>query len=317
MKRNRVVFWIMEFICGALVLICAVAMLAGDKLEHNMRIYALLQNSDSSEKNSFISGMHSAAEEKDVELIIIDSGGIATPEEQKNIILREAQSVADAFIVEPLPGEESGKNMSEIIEVSPTIFVETDIYDNPGAMVIQSDNKALGEALANEIIRHYKNRGNMNISTVCSNRNVLNVIERFDAFSESLKAEGLTCGDMIEAGSTESELAISAIDDADIVVAFDNSSLVAIGNYFTDIDGPELIGIGNSTEAIYLLDKGTIECMIVPDEYRLGYNSVLSAVSKIKRSTKKDVLTDVGYFVINKENLYSPESEKVLYALSR
>ncbi|MFR2836002.1 MAG: hypothetical protein ACLTCI_04085 [[Clostridium] nexile] len=35
--------------------------------------------------------------------------------------------------------------------------------------------------------------------------------------------------------------------------------------------GELLYGIGQSTEAIYYLDKGIAECVVVPDEFNVGY----------------------------------------------
>ena len=64
----------------------------------------------------------------------------------------------------------------------------------------------------------------------------------------------------------------------DIVIALDDSNLTAIGEYLASSQphGELLYGIGQSTEAIYYLDKGIAECVVVPDEFNVGYQSPVS-----------------------------------------
>lgn len=66
----------------------------------------------------------------------------------------------------------------------------------------------------------------------------------------------------------------------DIVMALDNASFVEAGEAAKDNDlyGAVLYGIGNSTEAVYYLDAGWAQCLVAPDEFDAGYESVAELI---------------------------------------
>ena len=53
----------------------------------------------------------------------------------------------------------------------------------------------------------------------------------------------------------------------DFVIALDDNSLTAAGECAAanNLHGAIIYGIGNSTEAVYFLDTGAVECLVVPD----------------------------------------------------
>ena len=65
-------------------------------------------------------------------------------------------------------------------------------------------------------------------------------------------------------------------------MALDNASFVEAGEAAKDNDlyGAVLYGIGNSTEAVYYLDAGWAQCLVAPDEFDAGYESVAELIKK-------------------------------------
>ena len=71
--------------------------------------------------------------------------------------------------------------------------------------------------------------------------------------------------------------------EADFVIALDDESLVKAGTASEEnnLHGAVVYGIGNSTEAVYCLDFGSAECLVVPDEFNVGYQSLTEVAESL------------------------------------
>lgn len=65
---------------------------------------------------------------------------------------------------------------------------------------------------------------------------------------------------------------------ADIVIALENSETERAVDYMQEnqisVNNCVLYGVGNSEKAVYELDKGRIQALLVPNEFHMGYQSV-------------------------------------------
>ena len=68
-------------------------------------------------------------------------------------------------------------------------------------------------------------------------------------------------------------------------------------------------GIGNSSEAVYYLDIGVAECLVVPDEFSVGYQSLTRLAENLRRFFKSAEGSTVTHTVIRKENLFTEENQ--------
>ena len=105
----------------------------------------------------------------------------------------------------------------------------------------------------------------------------------------------------------------------DIVIALDNASFVEAGEAAKDNDlyGAVLYGIGNSTEAVYYLDAGWAQCLVVPDEFDAGYESVAELTKKRHSYFYKMKDRQIAYTVLTRENLFLEENRNLLFTISR
>ena len=78
-----------------------------------------------------------------------------------------------------------------------------------------------------------------------------------------------------------------------------------------------MYGIGNSTEAVYYMDTGFAECLVVPDEFNVGYQSLTEAAESLKHSFPKMQDRTVSYTVIRRDTLFSKENQEVLFTMSQ
>lgn len=105
----------------------------------------------------------------------------------------------------------------------------------------------------------------------------------------------------------------------DFIMTLDNISLVAAGECSStnNLHGAVLYGIGHSMEAFYYLDTGEIQCLVVPDEFNRGYQSVAELSDSLRRFMKKPERNTVSYSTVRRETLFSKENQEVLFTMSQ
>ena len=108
-------------------------------------------------------------------------------------------------------------------------------------------------------------------------------------------------------------------EKVDFIMTLDNISLVAAGECSStnNLHGAVLYGIGHSMEAFYYLDTGEIQCLVVPDEFNRGYQSVAELSDSLRRFMKKPERNTVSYSTVRRETLFSKENQEVLFTMSQ
>ena len=69
------------------------------------------------------------------------------------------------------------------------------------------------------------------------------------------------------------------------------------------------------TRRAFLLDKGIIKSLVVPNEFNMGYQSVHTIAEQIKYKFSSAESTTVESLVINRQNLYDEENQKILFPI--
>ena len=104
----------------------------------------------------------------------------------------------------------------------------------------------------------------------------------------------------------------------DILVAIDNAGLEAAGEYAASLEKPiVVIGTGTSTKAIYYLDSGVVQSIVVPEDYMMGYQSVSDLADFIKKNTFTARIRTVEHRVIHQDTLFDEENQSILFPIQR
>ena len=78
-----------------------------------------------------------------------------------------------------------------------------------------------------------------------------------------------------------------------------------------------IYGEGRSEKTVYYLDKGLIRELVVPNEYYMGYESMVLAAQMARYHTDKMEQVEVDFFRVTKENLYAEETSQILFPTVR
>ena len=112
---------------------------------------------------------------------------------------------------------------------------------------------------------------------------------------------------------------ISADEPVDILITLGNAETETAVDYLqadTSYKRQFMIyGEGCSDKMVYYLDKGIIKSLVVPNEFNMGYQSVHTIAEQIKYKFSSAESTTVESLVINRQNLYDEENQKILFPI--
>ena len=309
MKNGKKIFILVETFLGLMVFVLVMFMFLEKNEKKQEKISVIIQNSDDSQWAAFKYGAKMAAADKKTEVFVVSTAGSLSVQEEENLIEREIANGASGIIVEPANGEKTEKMLKEVEKKVPVVLVES-LASSDGTEtkmpVTGADNYAMGKALAEELLKDCG--GNIKGKKI----GLVSGEENAEAISE--RAEGVRA--VLEDKEKNS---MEQSEKVDFIMTLDNISLVAAGECSStnNLHGAVLYGIGHSMEAFYYLDTGEIQCLVVPDEFNRGYQSVAELSDSLRRFMKKPERNTVSYSTVRRETLFSKENQEVLFTMSQ
>lgn len=321
MMNNKKGFVLTEVILMIMVIGLALMMISGQNKKALDKVSVILENAGDSQWSALKYGLKMAAEEQGIELAVVDVEEGLDAEAQKKVLEREIEDGADALIVQPVLDKNDQEVLKKIEKRVPVMLVGYEAekgetrYDLP---VIKEDNYEMGQALAEEMLKDFEgNIEEKKIGLLLASTNSNMLSSRECGFKDALEDKNANILELsLDSLLNREENTESKVD---IVIALDDSNLTAIGEYLASSQphGELLYGIGQSTEAIYYLDKGIAECVVVPDEFNVGYQSLSEVARKLDHYFENMKKQTVSYSVIRKETLFSKENQELLLTMSQ
>lgn len=321
MMNNKKGFVLTEVILMIMVIGLALMMISGQNKKALDKVSVILENAGDSQWSALKYGLKMAAEEEAIELAVVDVEEGLDAEAQKKVLEREIENGADALIVQPVLDKNDQEVLKKIEKRVPVMLVGYEAekgetrYDLP---VIKEDNYEMGQALAEEMLKDFEgNIEEKKIGLLLASTDSNMLSSRECGFKDALEDKNANILELSLDSLLDREENMES--KVDIVIALDDSNLTAIGEYLASSQphGELLYGIGQSTEAIYYLDKGIAECVVVPDEFNVGYQSLSEVARKLDHYFENMKKQTVSYSVIRKETLFSKENQELLLTMSQ
>ena len=323
MKNDKKMFVLVEMVLAALVVILAFVMVHEKNGQKPDKISVIVEDADNSQWAAFKYGLKMAAKDQGIEIFVVSTGDMLTTEEEKKVIEDEIAHGADGLIVQPVLGEDTEKMLKKINKKIPVMLVErTASQENEQSKmpVVEPDHYAMGKALAEELLKDYNDNLEGKTLGIFSESEQSEAKNRKKGFMDTIKNTGAEIRWSVEQSLNRDEKRIlEQQETVDVIVALDNSSLTAAGKSSSmgKLHSSLLYGIGNSTETIYYLDTRVIECLIVPDEFNVGYQSLTEAAKNLKNYFYQMSDHTVSYTIIRRDTLFSKENQEILFTMSQ
>ena len=322
MKNSKKMFILIEALLAVMVIAVAIIMVREKNGKEQDRISVILQDSEDNQWAAFQYGLKMAAQDLGIRMFVVSTGGALTVEEEKSLIEREIDNGAAAVIVQPVPGsEEMLKKMANRIPVLLTERAGAEGGSGERLPVVGPDHYAMGAALAEELLKDYS--GNLSGKTL----GIFSVtgdsqasLERRRGFMEAVgKTQAGISWSVSAPFSQEGEALLDEQTAVDLVIALDDNSFTMAGEHAAanNLHGALVYGIGNSTEAVYYLDTGIAGCLVVPDEFNVGYQSLAEAAEGLNRFFYKMQDRTVSYTVLRRDTLFSKENQEIIFTMSQ
>ena len=322
MKNSKKMFIMAEALLTVMVIAVAFIMVREKNGKELDRISVIIQDSEANQWAAFQYGLKMAEQDLEVRMSVVSTGGALTVEEEKSLIEREIDNGAAAVIVQPVPGaEEMLRKMANRIPVLLTEQAAAESGGDSRLPVVEPNQYAMGAALAEELLKDYSGSLDGKVLGIFSKTGDSQAaLERKRGFLEALKnTEASISWSVAAPFSEEGEALLEDQPAVDFVIALDDNSFTMAGEYAAanDLHGALVYGIGNSTEAVYYLDTGIAGCLVVPDEFNVGYQSLTEAAEILTHYFYKMHDRTVSYTVLRRDTLFSKENQEIIFTMSQ
>lgn len=316
-------FVLTEVTLGIVVMILAFFMLQGKYSREAEKVSVIVQDSDDDQWAAFLYGLKMAAQDQEIELFVVTTGSLLTAEEQKSLIEEEIDRGVDAIILQPAAGAETKSMLEKMQKKLLLIQVEYTALQEGQTSVptVAPDNYAMGAALAEELMQDFSgNIAGKTLGIFSAPEETKALQERRQGLADALEDTGaVICWEVQDTPVEEGKNILEMQEKVDFVIALDDRSVTVAGKASAarNLHGALVYGIGHSTEAVYYLDGGYTECLVVPDEFNVGYQSLTEAVAGIRHPFGRMQDVAVSYTVMRRENLFSEENQEILFTMSQ
>ena len=287
------------------------------------QIHVIIDNSSDNRWVQFIAGMQQAAEEQGVNLTIMPTGKLSGLSEQESMIARAVASGTDGVIIQLMSDSDAASTLETFSSRTSIEIVDGDDYEVMSNVVgiVSPDHTSVGEALARETIGFAERPiGECTIGVIKGNSGMSSAEERLAGFTEILESRGGKIAWTVSQDNDSENIRdmLEKNPVPDILVALDNAGMEAAGEYAASLEKKTLvIGTGSSMKAIYYLDSGIAQSLVVPEDYMMGYQSVTDLAEYIHRNRFLPLARTVSHRVIHRDTLFAEENQEILFPVQR
>ena len=242
------------------------------------------------------------------------------PTAQVNIVNNMVTSKVDAVVIAACDKTALVKPVKDAMAAGiPVVTIDSGISTDDPISYIATDNVKGGEAAADALAKLMGEKGTAGY--LIFQKGQVSSDERQSGFEAGMKKHPgikvlppLEAGDAAKANSAVTNMLTAHPDIAGIFASNEpNGISAAVVLEQKKLAGKvKLVAFDASDKEVESLESGTIQALIVQDPYQMGYQGVETALKAIeKEPVEKKV--DSGLKVVTKDNLETPEIQKLLH----
>lgn len=205
------------------------------------------------------------------------------------------------------------------------VVIDSAVNSQKVATYIGTDNYSAGQMAAQAALRGAT--GDLKVGIVNYDINSANGQDRergaVDTFAESGRAEVVaTIHTLAEATSARADTLamLQAHPEINVLLAFNEPTSVGAAQAVEELqlqDSLCMVAFDSNLETVDALQTGVVDALVIQNTYEMGYFGVQSAY-KLLAGQRNDVEkhVDTATRIINRENLFALDSQKVLFPVS-
>lgn len=267
-------------------------------------------------------GAMTAAVELDVEMVFTGPMHETQIDRQIEILDRIIKKKPLAIVLAPTDYKKLAPWGDKIIEAGITLVTIDSAMDTPSAKsFIGTNNIDASRQAGEEMIRLLEGTGQ--VAVMGHVQGTSTAIERIEGFMYAIKEHpGIDLikepwysdGNSEQAYHKTKEM-LSEYPDIDGIFGANEVTVIGIARALDDMGlggRIKLVGFDSSKEQVEFIERGILHAVMVQRPFNMGYLGVKEAV-EISRRRKRPEVIDTGAVLITKDNLFTPENQKLLF----
>lgn len=320
MRRNR------RFVLWAAAL-AALALLCGceaDTASTARRSVALITKSTDSEFFlSAFAGARAAATEYNLDLTISGPGTEEDYETQNRMVRQAVENGAEAIVFSAIDYELCAPVIDAAAQAGvKVVSIDSGVGSEQVSAYIGTDNYAAGQMAARAALEGVE--GLLNVGIVTYSEGTANGQERvqgaMDALAESGRARiaaVLTTLVDIPRAQTDTVRLLLDHPEINVLIAFNEPTSVGTALAVRVLERPDgifLVGFDSNVVTIDGLQEGWVDALIVQNPYAMGYLGVERAYHLLSGTEGGEKVIDTSTRIVTRENLFTSDVQKALFA---
>lgn len=275
----------------------------GGTVKDTVKVSVVLDSQNSEKWETLRQGMESFAKENKMEVNYVILTGEESVKEQMEILHREVQNGAEGIVLN-LPNRGAlVKQINETLSQTRIVMVDSSLPLTFDCGYIAPDNAAMGKKIAETGLSEALEGESFGV--MIGNSDMQSNQERLQGVKEIL-------GDRIAfIASTPEGVSRELWQKTKRLLFLDVQAGEAVADKAKE-DGKLLYGIGRTEKLVYYLDKGIVDALLVTDDFVMGYTALQSLYRQLRYYAEIENET-IPYILVDRENLYTEENERILF----
>lgn len=323
MSRNKFYMGLLVSVILVIIFYASYNMLNIGKEEVHYSVSVIVEDSSNGRWNAFKEGLNQGASDNRIYLNVVSTGKFASLAEECSIISRELENGADGVIMELCDSDDRNEDIWRTVRAEKVVLVETDVNSSQLFTTVMPDYYEMGRNLAEAVFDAQNvDPKTVKIGIVAGNQKQMSQQQCLGGFEDVVSEKGAQVAWIMQNQKTESNRVLEdnqRQNPVDILAALGNAETELAVDFLLENQELEcgLYGIGRSEKAVYYLDKGLIQTLVVPNEYFMGYQSVESLAKKLDSYAASVESTEVDFLTVAKKDLYDEKNGMILFPTVR
>ena len=276
---------------------------------------------------SVFAGAEAAATEYNLKLTITGPETEEDYEAQNRMVADAVAAGAEALVFSAIDYENNASAIDDAARAGVTIVaIDSSVASEMVSTYIGTDNYAAGRMAAQAALERVE--GELTVGIVNYDISSANGQERehgaVDLLQESGRAEvAAVINTLAEAGQAkeDTEAMLAEHPEINVLLAFNEPTSVGAAEAVSALGLSEsvfLVGFDSNVVTVDGLQEGSVDALVVQNPYAMGYLGVESAYKLLAgQGDSLDKTVDTSTQVVDRENIFTMDSQKALFAFEQ
>jgi len=328
MRHDRTVWRILSGMLASMITLVSFSgctPLSGTREEERPQIAVIAKMMNVDFWQSVRQGAASAAREYDVDCTF------SAPEREEDIdvqieLVRQAiDSGAQALVLAASDYERLVPVTEEAVKAGfPVVIIDSAVNSDRVTSFIATDNRDAGAKVGEQLVLQVGEEADIAImnfvkGSAPADQREAGFLSVMQAHPGLRVVETLYCNSDTSLAEAMTRELLAANPQLDAIAALNAMSAIGVARAVSDMgmqDTVKVVSMDNALEQIEYIEAGVIRATVVQNPFAMGYFGVRTAL-RVLQGEKVPPVIDTGSTVIDRDNLYTPENQKLLFPFVR